>query len=59
MYVLPPNEGLEGLDAVLSELVIINVTKLHHQRNDLLQVLSWSQMVRGRIVTKRYDQKTQ
>lgn len=40
MFVLPPNEGLEGLDTVLSELVIINVTKLHHQRNDLLQVLS-------------------
>ena len=39
--VLPPDEGLEGLDAVFSELIVVNVTELHHQRNDLLQILSW------------------
>lgn len=38
--VVPPDEGLEGLDAVLSQLVVVNVTELHHQRNDLLQILS-------------------
>lgn len=41
LCVLPPDEGLKGLDAVLSELVIVNVTKLHDQRNDLLQILSY------------------
>lgn len=37
--VLPPDEGLERLDAVLSELVIVNVTELDYQRNDFLQIL--------------------
>lgn len=40
LCVLPPNEGLKGLNAVLSELVIIYVTKLHYQRDDLFQILS-------------------
>lgn len=40
LCVLPPNKGLKGLDAILSELIIINVTKLHYQWNDLLQILS-------------------
>ena len=37
---VPPDEGLEGLDAVLPQLVIVHVTELHHQRDDLLQVLT-------------------
>lgn len=40
MMDVPPDEGLEGLDAVLPQLVIVHVTELHHQRDDLLQVLT-------------------
>lgn len=38
-FALPPDEGLEGLDAILSQLVVVYIAELHHQRDDLLQVL--------------------
>lgn len=41
--VVPPDEGLEGLDAVLPQLVVVNVAELHHQRDDLLQILTYKQ----------------
>lgn len=57
MCVLPPDEGLKGLDAVLSELVIVDVTELHHQRDDLLQILSCGRTQRSHFASDRRRQK--
>lgn len=39
----PPDERLESLDAVLPQLIVVHVTELDHQGDDLLQVLSCKQ----------------